>query len=506
MDLRYWLFRNRGCLRAILVVLVLLALGAFILWRWYRKDVPLRYPDYSLDIDVSGKGRFRAGAAKIPITPEIDPDGEEVWLAGYLPSRTADGVHDDLWARAIVIEAGDMRVAICALDLVGLFHDDVIAIRGMLDPVLSIDYTVIVSTHTHSGPDTMGLWGKLPRTGVRPEYNRRVQTAAAEAITHAATTLVPVRVRAATRTLSPEGILADSRKPEVMDPELAVLELRRWDDRAAVATIVNWSCHPEVLDPENRKVTSDFPHYLREGVEGGLADPPLEGRGGICLFVPGSVGGLQTPLLVDVVGPDGELRPEATFEKAQALGERLAAETLTLLGSIQEEDRIQGTLGARARTVHVPLQNSFFHFATKMGAIRRGMAEGRQIRTEVGLLEVAGFPFLLVPGEIYPEIVVGGIESPEGADFDLEPQEVPPLKEAMAESLGATVRFVVGLANDEIGYLIPKSEWDEEEPFLYGAERSPYGEIVSPGPDAAGVIHRESLRLIREAGEAARSR
>jgi len=28
-------------------------------------------------------------------------------------------------------------------------------------------------------------------------------------------------------------------------------------------------------------------------------------------------------------------------------------------------------------------------------------------------------------------------------------------------------KFVFGLANDEIGYIIPKSEWDEVPPYLY---------------------------------------
>jgi hypothetical protein len=66
----------------------------------------------------------------------------------------------------------------------------------------------------------------------------------------------------------------------------------------------------------------------------------------------------------------------------------------------------------------------------------------------------------------------------------------------LKEAMGGKVRFVIGLANDEIGYLIPKSEWDVSRPFLYGAERSPYGEINSTGPDAARIIHREAIHHI----------
>ena len=47
------------------------------------------------------------------------------------------------------------------------------------------------------------------------------------------------------------------------------------------------------------------------------------------------------------------------------------------------------------------------------------------------------------------------------------------------------VKFLVGLANDEVGYIIPKSEWDDAAPWLYGAPERHYGEINSLGPETA---------------------
>lgn len=46
-------------------------------------------------------------------------------------------------------------------------------------------------------------------------------------------------------------------------------------------------------------------------------------------------------------------------------------------------------------------------------------------------------------------------------------------------------RLLMGLANDEIGYIIPKRQWDEKPPFCYGLKKSQYGEINSLGPDTA---------------------
>ena len=60
------------------------------------------------------------------------------------------------------------------------------------------------------------------------------------------------------------------------------------------------------------------------------------------------------------------------------------------------------------------------------------------------------------------------------------------------------VKFVFGLANDEIGYIIPKSEWDEKPPYLFGSSKPVYGEINSVGPDTAGVIHAMARQLLQE--------
>ena len=46
---------------------------------------------------------------------------------------------------------------------------------------------------------------------------------------------------------------------------------------------------------------------------------------------------------------------------------------------------------------------------------------------------------------------------------------------------------MVNLANDAIGYIIPKSEWDNEAPWIYGATEETYGEIVSSVRDWANA-------------------
>ena len=140
-------------------------------------------------------------------------------------------------------------------------------------------------------------------------------------------------------------------------------------------------------------------------------------------------------------------------------------------------------------------------FGAAIGVLDRDVKHGWGARTEteVALVEVGALWIVCVPGELYPEIAVGGIVNPEGADYEMEPLEVPPLRSAMH----GRVNMMVNLANDALGYLIPKSEWDASRPYLYGAREDTYGEIVSAGPDTARLVHGALLELFAEAKRAA---
>jgi hypothetical protein len=55
--------------------------------------------------------------------------------------------------------------------------------------------------------------------------------------------------------------------------------------------------------------------------------------------------------------------------------------------------------------------------------------------------------------------------------------------------------MLIGLANDEIGYIIPKRQWDEKPPFCYGRQRAQYGEVNSVGPETAPIVCEVFKRL-----------
>jgi hypothetical protein len=497
----------RGGLRVGLWLLLILAVVVITRCLFAFRD---RHPGYVVKLDIDGaRSReeprpLRVGFGRERINPDLSDPRRPVWLAGFSQHRAATAIHDDLWAVACVLDDGYTRVGVVALDAIGFFHDDVIRARQRLAPELKLDYTVLCSTHNHSTPDLLGLWGPdFLHTGVDPRYREQVITAAAQALAAAVAKLEPARVAFHEIPVEPAGLVADTRKPEVFDPDLRVMHFTSPATGATLGTLVTWGNHPETPWSRNTEVTADFCGYLRDALEHGVRH---EGRtlapgvGGIHLYINGAIGGLMT------TSPGVAVRDPYTQEefktpshdKARAVGRQLAKRVLARLADANTVAAAHAPISVRARTIEMPLQNRLFLLAGVLGLIDRGHVRWQTLRTEVALVTFGDASLACIPGEIYPELVNGGIERAPGGDFDLEPLEVPPLRALMP----GRVKFVFGLANDELGYLIPKSEWDRKPPYLYGAPKPVYGEINSVGPDAAGRIHA----ALRELGSAPNAR
>jgi hypothetical protein len=506
------------------LALLTAAVGAFVAWQ-----VRDRHPGYVLDLDVAPgePAPLEAGFAALPITPEVhdtwrDRDGDArrgpddpwedgngngafdpVWLAGFHEARPAAGLHDPLWARALVIGDGRTRIALVVLDVIGFLHDPVIDVRERIPAWAGVDYAIVASTHTHEGPDLMGLWGPGPgRSGVDAAYLARVVETAARAVSEAAASSRPAVLRFARVPDAARALVEDSRRPIVLDPGVRILHARDAATGGTLGTLVAWANHPETTWSDNLLVSSDFPHFLREAVEAEL--------GGVAVYANGAIGGLMTTRPgFPIPDPDtGEPLTEPSFEKARAQGRALARLVLDALAgeaadgagphadpdgeAVGPVEVREAAVGLRARTLELPVDNRLFVAAAALGVVPRGFSRWAAVRTEVAAFTVGPASFVTVPGEIYPEIVNGGIESPPGADHPGPPVEVPPVRERMP----GRFRFVLGQANDALGYVIPRTEWDAEPPWLYEPDDETYGEIVSLGPDTAPRLHAALLELL----------
>lgn len=131
---------------------------------------------------------FRAGAAAVEITPTTLP----VVVSGGFLERTADTVHDRLFARAVVLDDGAKRLAIVVADNLMMPRDLLDRAKSLAERAtgIPVDHLLISATHTHSAPSVMGALGS--RSDV--VYERVLPELLARAIEQAAGNLAPARV------------------------------------------------------------------------------------------------------------------------------------------------------------------------------------------------------------------------------------------------------------------------------------------------------------------------
>lgn len=94
-------------------------------------------------------GDLKIGAASVKITPPIG-----IPMAGYYYDRGAEKIHDDLYAKALVIESDSIKVAIVSCDLSRVTAKIVSEVRNLVEKSIGIppDHIMIGATHTHTGP------------------------------------------------------------------------------------------------------------------------------------------------------------------------------------------------------------------------------------------------------------------------------------------------------------------------------------------------------------------
>lgn len=456
----------------------------FDTWNDVNNDARYNEKDGDTYNDLNNNGKFDA-----------------VWLAGFHQNRPANGINDSLWARSMVISSGGNRIALCVIDMMGFGNDDVITVRKRIKKSLNIDYTIVASTHVHSSPDLMGMWGPSPfKSGTNPVYKEWVIDQIVNSIEEAAASSRPARLKFAEDLTNGEKLVGDSRKPHIADAGIRLMQVIDAENNSTLGTLLNWGNHPETLWSGNLMITSDFPHYYRQYMEDGIYHNDSlihQGLGGIAIFMNGAVGGLMTTRPSDTIAHPltGTNLTGATFEKADAQGMALAQLSLDALKDERVETIENAGLNIRAKSITLLMENKLFQLAGFIGIFDRGYVKWRHLRSEVAAWSLGPALFMHVPGELYPEILNGGVEAPQGGDFGINPVESPSLRSQVSNH---KYSFFGGLSNDEIGYIIPKSQWDTKPPFTYGRDSAPYGEVNSIGSETAPVIYRELSGLIKD--------
>lgn len=170
------------------------------------------------------KAGFLAGAGSAQISPEPG-----AFIAGDARNRRFTGVHDPLYVKAVVLQNGPVAIAIVTVDNIGLTRPDIEVIRQRAStyaalPGLTPERIIVSSTHTHSGPDVVGLWGEHEGVSGRdPAYVDRLVTAVATQISAAAASLAPATMRGASGVRDINWV-ENTSEPKLLDRQMGVLQ------------------------------------------------------------------------------------------------------------------------------------------------------------------------------------------------------------------------------------------------------------------------------------------
>ena len=431
--------------------------------------------------------------------------------------------------RAVVLKQGNTKLALVSIDCVGWMYEEVERTRAQLvKEGVNLSYVLIAATHVHEARDTMGIWGVDDGTsGLDKKFNEMVRNQTVKVIKDALGRLE--RVNATFGAIKVDGHLpgtdpamkgvkayvSDGRDPVIIDLTMNTLRLTRATDRATLATLVNFGSHPEFAGDQNILLSSDFVGTLREGVEKGVKSGAIEkpGLGGMAIFFQGACGGQIGPGRVDVSDFAGRTYPRSSdaeptigLARAMAMGTDYAYYALTSLDAGQGAQTFETMrLGVRVRQLWASVENRRYHVAIASRLFdRQGYhfdeklpinADNQpDIKTEIGILDLGPAQMLAFPGEVHPELVIGMAPENTPAPYvRVDPTNKNPPKLASAPANGHTrqladpaARFhwTLGLANDEMGYLVPawNFELDPSDPYYNEAPGDHYEETNSVGP------------------------
>lgn len=255
-------------------------------------------------------------------------------LAGFAARQgVCQGVHDDLFARALVIENAPAAVALVSLDLLAVASAFVETTRRAIAARVPIEPSAILiaSTHTHAGPVTVSAFFN-PDESLDAVYMARLSDAIVGAVEAAWQSRFAASVGVGTGTIVGLGVNRRSPDGEPVDREIGIVKVDDAQGRTK-AVLINYGCHPTVLGPDNLLASGDFPAMAIDRVESKL------GEGSFAIYINGAQGDISVGHSSEL-SAIGVITPGRTFERATELGHELGDAVLTALPSITTSDNV----------------------------------------------------------------------------------------------------------------------------------------------------------------------
>jgi neutral ceramidase len=283
---------------------------------------------------------MKAGVSIVRITPD-----RPIRLAGFAArNKISQGIYHELYAKALVLQEGDARVAIVTSDIIGLDRERCDEVKAAIGASTGLgpEQVLLSYSHTHSGPVV----------GSDEDYWKGLVDRFRTVVTQADQQSQDVRMDYAeysctigvNRRLPTENGIAFRPYPEgPTDPEVSILRVMRGNG-TPLAILVCYPCHPTEVGPAGwggYHVGAGYPGYTQDFLQ---AVYP----GCTAMFMQGC-GGDVKPRNVDGIGHF----TSGPLGVPQSVGEELGRAVATKLGGITEP--ISGALNITLEEFDLPV-------------------------------------------------------------------------------------------------------------------------------------------------------
>lgn len=416
----------------------------------------------------------QAGFGKVKITPPMGTP-----MAGYYFDRISDAVHDDLYAKALVLDDGNRRWALVACDLIGCPSEVVKAARSRIEEESGLpgEAVLIHAIHTHTGPVVEGAYAEsLPEkiaqsVRIAGERLREVRIGVGSGKEEGLSFNRRYFMKGGGVQTNPGKLNPGIVRPEgPIDPEVGVISFVE-PNGTPVATIVRFAMHLDTIS--GTSISADYPFFSERAIA------EKRGQGLPLLFLKGCSGNINH---FDVRSSD----PQRSFEESERIGRTVARavaeamDRLTFLPSVDLKS-VRRTVRLPCATVTDeevawakqvvaqpadPTKDFTMDRVKAMRVMRLHEMEERHIPAEVHVLRVGDVAFVGFPAEMFVE-------------WAMQVKEQSPFR----------YTFPIDLSNGSVGYIPTRRAFENG-----GYE--PVSSIFTP--DVGEVLVEAALDLLEQ--------
>lgn len=392
------------------------------------------------------------GVSRADLTPPLE---WRVALGGYgaRMSRPATGVHDRIFAKALVLSDGEQKFALVTADVLALPHPFKPAVLDCLGGDWSSEQLMLLPSHSHTSLDMSSLnpanTFDVPQIGLfHPRLFEFALDNVVRAIREAEHNLRPVAV--GTETMHVSGWNRNRRSADgIVDDELILTRIDGVDG-TPLAVLVNLTAHPTFMTEREMMFSAGWPGHLQRTLEA------LVGESVTVMYYNGAEGD-QSP----VARPDSG---DSRWERAERYGRELA---LLAWNEWQDVDTVRDVaFTCHEQPISLP-ERTWHPDFLKTGGAEYGLSEDLLRKMLPALFPQQTSSVSVRIGDL----VIAGVPGEMAAGLGLQ------IKAAARNLPGVQHVAIGGLANEWVSYILSSEEYERGG---YEASVSFYGPNLGP--------------------------